>query len=464
MLKVRRKVRETIFRYDMIHSGNRVIVAVSGGPDSVCLLHLLWDLMEELGMDLVVAHFDHGLRPAEDQAETAFVKELAQSFGLPFETEKAAPAAVGDASTEEKARTARYHFLDKVRAAHRAQKIALGHHLNDQAETVLMRLLRGSGPSGLAGIPPMRDGVIIRPLIGLTRREIEDYLKAHHCAYMTDSSNLQADYLRNKIRLQLMPLLEQYQPRLLQRLGDTAELLRSENEYLDLLADRWLDEMGESPEGGDMSFPAGDFLELPLALRRRVARQAIKRLQGSLRRIQQRHIHAIHELAQTHTPQGMLHLPKGVVVQKSYGDLVFSTRPQKEPPSFQYILEGPGNYTLKEIGKTLTLVEFQKEDSFEPDRSPWTAHLDADKIRYPLIARSLRPGDRFIPLGMGGHKKVKDFFVDLKVPFTVRRSTPILLSGDTPVWIGGFRIDDRFKVRADTKKILQVTLGTSISL
>jgi tRNA(Ile)-lysidine synthase len=152
-------------------------------------------------------------------------------------------------------------------------------------------------------------------------------------------------------------------------------------------------------------------------------------------------------------------LPKGLVVQKRYGDLIFSHRPPQEPPSFYYILEGPGTFPLAEIGKTLTLAEFQKGEVFEPDRSPWTAHLDAGKIRYPLIARSLRPGDRFIPLGMGGHKKVKDFFVDLKVPSTVRQSTPILLSGDTPVWICGFRIDDRFKVNPNTKKILQVTLS-----
>jgi tRNA(Ile)-lysidine synthase len=448
----------------MIRSGDIVIVAVSGGPDSVCLLHTLCDLMDDLGMDLVVAHFDHGLRPAEDEAETAFVRDLAQSLGLAFEMEKADPAVVADASIEEKARTARYRFLEQVRAAHRAQRIALGHHLNDQAETVLMRLLRGSGPSGLAGIPPVRDGVMIRPLIDVTRREIEEDLKARHVAYMTDSSNLRTDVLRNNIRLHLMPLLEQYQPRLLERLGDTAELLRSESAYLDLLADRWLDDVGETPEEGRLSFPAADFLLLPLALRRRVARQAIKRIRKTLRRIQQRHIQAIHELAQTEKPQGMLHLPKGMVIQRSYGDLIFSDRPQKDPPSFHYILEGPGTYRLEEIGKTLTLMEFQKGDVFEPDPSSWTAYLDADKIRYPLVARNPRPGDRFIPLGMGGHKKVKDLFVDLKIPLTLRRSTPILLSGDTPVWICGFRIDDRFKVRPDTQKILKITLGTSISL
>ena len=460
MPKVRRKVKQTILRYEMIHSGDRVIVAVSGGPDSVCLLHLLYDLMDELGIDLVVAHFDHGLRPKEDEAETAFVGDLAQSLALPFDTEKAALGPVVDASIEEKARTARYHFLEKVRATHRAQRIALGHNLDDQAETVLMRLLRGSGPSGLAGIPPVRDGVIIRPLIGVPRREIEDYLKGHHCAYMTDSSNLQTEYLRNKIRLQLMPLLQQYQPRLLERLGDTAELLRAENDYLDLVADRWLDEIGEKAgeKEDELSFPVHAFLELPTPLQRRVARQAIKRIRKSLRRIEVCHIRSIHHLAQAEKPQGALHLPKGLVIQKSYDQLIFSDRAQKEPPSFHYLLKGPGTYALEEIGKTLTLVEIQKSGVLDPGHSPWTVYLDASKLRYPLIARSVRPGDRFMPLGMRGHKKVKDFFMDLKVPSKVRRATPILLSGDTPLWLAGFRIDDRFKLRPDTKKILQATL------
>jgi tRNA(Ile)-lysidine synthase len=460
MLKARTKVKQTIFNYEMIRPGDRVVVAVSGGPDSVCLLHLLYDLRDELGIDIVVAHFNHGLRPAEDEDETAFVRGLAESLVLPFETEKAAPALVADASIEEKARKARYRFLEKVRTTRQAQKIALGHSLDDQAETVLMRLLRGSGPSGLAGIPPVRDRIIIRPLIDVPRRDIEDYLKAHHCKYVTDSSNLQTEYLRNKIRLQLMPLLREYQPRLLERLGRTAELLRDENEYMDLLADHWLDEMRSSPGEGHISFLIDDFLQLPLPLRRRVARQAIKRIRKTTRRIHRRHIHAIHNLAQAEKPQGVLHLPKGLVIQKSYDRLIFSMGAGIEPRSFYYILEGPGTYPMEEIGKTLTLVEIRKEDLFEPGPSPWTVHLDAGKICYPLVARSPRPGDRFIPLGMKGHKKVKDFFVDLKVPSQVRQATLILFSGDTPIWIAGFRIDDRFKVQPHTKKILQATLGT----
>jgi tRNA(Ile)-lysidine synthase len=168
------KVRHTITKYHMIEDGDRVVVAVSGGPDSVCLLDILQALQDELKIELIVAHFDHGLRPGEDEAESAFVKSLAMALNLQFEVKKADPGMdPRGASLEEKARNARYQFLEAVKKAFSAQKIAIGHHLNDQAETVLLRLLRGSGPSGLAGIPPCRENKIIRPLIEITRGEID---------------------------------------------------------------------------------------------------------------------------------------------------------------------------------------------------------------------------------------------------------------------------------------------------
>ena len=185
------KVRETISRYNMLMRGDLVVVAVSGGPDSVCLLKILHELGDELEVRLVAAHFDHGLRPGEDEEETRFVRDLAASLDLPFETEKAPPLLEdGSASLEERAREARYRFLERVRKGVHARKIALGHTLNDQAETVLMRLLRGSGPSGLAGIPPKREGTIVRPLIQVRREEIEAFLKGRGLSYLIDSPEI----------------------------------------------------------------------------------------------------------------------------------------------------------------------------------------------------------------------------------------------------------------------------------
>ncbi|MCG6534120.1 MAG: tRNA lysidine(34) synthetase TilS [Syntrophales bacterium LBB04] len=453
------KVKHTISRHQMISDGDSVIVAVSGGPDSVCLLHILNELKDELRLHLVVAHFDHGLRPAEDETETAFVRALAESLKLPFGTARGHLLAKKiRGSWEEVARNARYAFLERIRKKHRAQKIALGHNLNDQAETILMRLLRGSGSSGLTGMPPCRDGSIIRPLIEIERAEIENFLKSRELTSVTDSSNLKADYLRNKIRLELMPLLEVHQPQLAHLLAQTAEILRDEDEYLEQIAEAWFARNMELSPDHTFTVPITSFLNLPVALRRRVIRNMIGKVKKDLRRISWDHIEAFQRLAEGEKPQTSQNLPGSLTVRRTYDHLIISTSINKKPRPLHYTLEGPGTYDLKEIGRRLSVEEIRNRKSLRLRGSAWTALLDAGKLRFPLTLRNFRAGDRFIPFGMKGHKKLKDFFVDLKVPLEQRYSTPILCCDDTPVWVCGFRIDDRFKVTAETKRVLKITM------
>jgi tRNA(Ile)-lysidine synthase len=456
------KVKRTISRHQMTSDGDSVIVAVSGGPDSVCLLHILHELKDELRIRLVLAHFDHGLRPAEDEHETAFVHSLAQSLKLPFETAKGRLLAKRTrGSREEVARNARYSFLERVRKKYKAQKIALGHNLNDQAETILMRLLRGSGPSGLTGIPPCRDHEIIRPLIEIERSEIEKYLKAEKLVTITDSSNLKTDYLRNKIRLELMPLLEEQQPQLASLLGQTAEILRDEDDYLERIAEAWLKkEVTRNPEN-TLQVSIASFMSLRVALRRRVTRKAIGKMKKDLRRISWDHIEAVQRLAQAEKPQAALALPGGLAVKRTYDHLIFSTSVKRNPRPFHYRLDGPGTYDLKKIGRSLSVEEVKNTKGLRLRGTAWTAFLDAERIRFPLTLRAFKAGDRFMPFGMKGHKKLKDFFVDLKVPLEQRYSTPILCCKDNLVWVCGFRIDDRFKVTPETKKVMKLSLSPS---
>ena len=453
------KVKNTFSRHRMISEGDSVIVAVSGGPDSVCLLHVLYELRDEWHIHLLVAHFDHGLRPAEDDSETAFVRGLAGSLKLPFETAKGHLLAKKTrGSREEAARKARYDFLEKVRKMHKAQKIALGHNLNDQAETILMRLLRGSGPLGLTGIPPSRDGWIIRPLIEIERHEIEKYLKARKLAFVTDSSNLETDYLRNKIRLELMPLLEEHQPQLARLLGQTAEILRDEDDYLEQTAAGWLAMNMEMPPQRSLKIPIASFLDLPVVLGRRVIRMAIRDVKKDLRRIRWDHVEAIRRLAESEKPQAALNLPGGLTVARTYDRLIFSASTKKKPRPFHYTLDGLGTYDLKEIGRHLSIEEITNRKGLRLKGYTRKALLDAEKLHFPLTLRTFKTGDRFIPLGMKGRKKLKDFFVDLKVPLEQRHSTPILCCGETIAWVCGFRIDDRFKVTTETKRVLKITM------
>jgi tRNA(Ile)-lysidine synthase len=454
------KVKHTISRHRMISEGDCVIVAVSGGPDSVCLLHALNELKDELHIHLVVAHFDHGLRPAEDELETAFVRDLAQSLKVPFETAKGRLLSKKTrGSREEVARNTRYTFLERVRKKHKAQKIALGHNLNDQAETILMRLLRGSGPSGLTGIPPCRDGSIIRPLIEIERQEIENYLKAKKLASVTDSSNLKTDYLRNKIRLEIMPLLEEQQPQLTRLLGQTAEILRDEDDYLEQTAEVWVGKNIEILPQNALSMPIPYFLNLPVALRRRVLRNVIGKVKKDLRRISWDHVEAIRRLAQAEKPQAALNIPGRLTVRRTYDHLIFSTLVNRRPRPFHYPLDGAGTYDLNEIDRRLSIEEIEDRKGLRLRGSRWTAFLDAEKLPFPLALRTFKEGDKFIPFGMKGRKKLKNFFMDLKVPLEQRYSTPILCCDDKPVWVCGFRIDDRFKVTNETKKVIKLVFS-----
>ena len=456
------KVRHTITKYHMIEDGDRVVVAVSGGPDSVCLLDILLELKDQLRIELIVAHFDHGLRPGEDEAENEFVKSMAMALNLQFEAKKADPGmGQRGASLEEKARNARYQFLEEVKEAFSAQKIAMGHHLNDQAETVLLRLLRGSGPSGLAGIPPCRENKIIRPLIEITRGEIESYLEFKELTHMIDSSNLQSCYLRNKIRLELLPRLREYQPRIVELLGRTADIMRTDEAWLVARAEEWVDTFAEAKGEEEIEIPLSSFTILPEALKNRVIRYALKMTGGSLRRVSLRHVEAINQMAMGEKPQALVNLPNGIMAKKVYDRLVFTGITHTPSEGFCYHLDGPGQFDLTALGRTIWLVEMDKAALHDLRVSRWCAFLNADHLSYPLMIRNVRPGDTFIPFGMNGHKKLKDFFMDLKLPSEARAKTPILCCRDIPVWVCGFRIDDRFKILPDTKKILKVTLDTA---
>jgi tRNA(Ile)-lysidine synthase len=452
-----KNIRRTISRHKMITPGDQVVVAVSGGPDSVCLLDILNQLSVELEMKLFIAHYNHGLREMEDESETQLVRDLAGSMDIPLFTEKAIFLSKAIASLEERARNERYRFLERVRKRVHAQKIAIGHHLNDQVETVLMRLLRGSGPSGLAGIPPIRGNTIIRPLMEIKHEEIMNYLQVRDLPYAMDSSNNDTNFLRNKVRLKLIPELLTYQPRLIEHMGQLAAILREDHDYLERLASQITDRELKQGLHCEIAISASSLIKLPEPIRSRVIRQLLFKTGKSLRRIGYRHILSISEMAGSSRRQAMLNLPNGLVVEKTYDHLTFTPAKKETCISFNYQIDGPGSIHINPTNLIITIEEINADIDPRKNRSTQIAYLDADKVQYPLQARNFHPGDRFIPLGMKGQKKVKDFFIDRKVPRTVRTSTPILLSRDKVLWVCGFRIDERVKVTDQTKKILKVT-------
>ena len=443
----------------MINAGDKIVVAVSGGPDSVCLLKILSQLRKLLDTDLIVAHLDHGLRPNEDEKETEFVANLARRLNLTFACNKVSnlPKTHG-ASIEEKAREARYQFLTKVLDKHHAQKIALGHNMNDQAETVLMHILRGTGSTGLSGILPIRENRFIRPLINVTRDEIHTYLKQKNTLFIMDSSNLEKKYLRNKIRLELIPVLLEYQPGLIRHLGELAFLCRQENQFMEEEARKGLQTVILDSTDHSLGLSLSTFKNFSLPLQYRIIRQAIKRVKGNLRRIDIGHVRAIMGLINNSRPQIKINLPDNLIIKKSYTKLRFSSGIEIETKNFSYHIKNMGRFQIQEINQTILLEEISKKDFLLPIPSPQEAFLDLDRIRWPLRVRNFKPGDRFMPFGLNGFKKVKDIFIDNKIPFEERKKIVILESGNNIVWVCGIRIDNRYRVKRATKRILRCNI------
>jgi len=424
-----KKVLSAILGYRMINRGDSVIVAVSGGADSVCLLKILYELRKCLNISLTVAHFDHGLRPKEDEKETEFVAKLAKKLNLALicDTSNNITKAHGS-SIEEKAREMRYQFFQKAIDENHAQKLALGHNMNDQAETVLMHFLRGTGLTGLSGIPPIRQNCFIRPLIDITRDEIHTYLKQNDESFIIDSSNLETRYLRNK---------------------------RQETQFIDEEATKLLDTITFDFSKHSLDLSLTTFNNLSCSLQYRIVRQAIKKIKGNLRKIDRGHIKTIINLANSDKPQVKVNLPENIIVKKTYNRLRFSLGDMIKTDNFSYSINNMGRFQIQEINKTISFTEISKNDFMLSTASPQEAFLDLDKLKWPLRARNFRTGDKFIPLGVNGFKKVKDIFIDNKIPSEERKKIPILVSHDDIVWVYGIRIDDRYKITQETKRILR---------
>ncbi len=456
------KVKATILKHQMIQAGDRVLVAVSGGPDSVCLLDVLCRLREAIPMTLFVAHLNHGLRPGEDQLETQFVNDLAASRGLSCRVGCVTHLRMTDPCLEDKARESRYRFLGETGTVFSAQKIALGHTLTDQAETFVMRLLRGSGPHGMGAIHPKRDNRFIRPLIEHPREQVLSYLKRRGLDFMEDPSNRDPRFLRNRVRETLFPMLRSFQPRVVEIIGHTAARFREDEAWLRGLAEDWVKSASLSANEGEVRLPASAMNGLPPALVTRVIRYAISLVKGGLSGISSRHVALVRGLATSPKPSAMVNLPGEVVARRVYDELILSRHRAERTGDFCYRLEGPGTYRLGRPGCVFRIREIDVPRPFVPPESANAACLDAEKIRFPLMIRNFRPGDRFVPHGMAGRKKLKDFFIDQKIPREMRASLPLLVQEETVLWVCGHRTDDRFRVRPETRRILSVDLMDQI--
>jgi tRNA(Ile)-lysidine synthase len=346
-----------------------------------------------------------------------------------------------------------------VREQFNASKIALGHNADDQAETLMMWLLRGTGLKGLSGIPPVRGNMIVRPLIETTREEIEGYIREKKIPCVSDSSNQKTDYLRNRLRHEIFPLLkEHYNPKLVKSLVQTASILRQENDYLDGITNNLLEDIMVSKDSESVVIDGKRLLEIPTAIQLRCVRGALEQVKGDLRRISSTHLNDIIKIVSNDTPNKVLKLPEGIRVEKSYNHLTVTHHQSATPPFLYRFTSIPDQISIEEIGKEMRFKTLKGGDQLIKKENPHIAYLDEGKVIMPLTIRNARPGDRFQPLGMKGEKKVKDFFIDEKVPLKERKRVPLLLFDGVLGWVGGMRIDHRLRVTGGTKKVLRIEI------
>ena len=456
-----------ILKHNLILPGSRVLVAVSGGPDSVALMHILNNLRGALDISLVVAHLDHGIRGEESAIDAQHVAGLAQELNLPFSIGRRDVEAYRKAhrqSLEEAAREVRYAFFSDVAFESQADVIATGHTCNDNVETILMHLIRGSGTLGIKGLSPLSTRIsnqrqikIVRPLLEVNRDEIQHYCDVNSLKTRHDSTNLSLSPLRNRIRLELLPLIKSYNPKVDRALLRLADIAGQELDYLQLSRDEHWNRV-VSVEKGMYKLDKLAFIGLHPALKRSVLRRILYELAGSLKDFEAGHIEDI--IDHLEKPAGkQLVLPQGIIFSIEYSRYLLGRTPESLCPYPQ--LGSP--VAVPVPGEVATGGWKVKTSVIDGNRIPsnaglWTACFDYEKTVARLSVRSRAPGDRFMPVGMDGEKKIKDYLIDARVPRLWRDRIPVVTAGSNIIWLGGYRIDERFKVTADTKEVLKIQL------
>ncbi len=454
-----KKARSTIEVFGMLSAGDKVVAAVSGGADSTALLVSLLEFSKELGLTLSVAHVNHMLRGDEADRDAEHTKRLAERFGLKFYLHEADVKKVAEKkalSIQEAGREVRDNFFRSLLEETGAQKVATGHTASDNAETFLMRLITGSGPQGLSGIPPVNPPYI-RPLIEVTRSDVEKYLEEKKIDWVTDSSNLEDKYLRNRIRYEIIPSLREINPEV------EKSLIRATSEFRNLF-----DIMRSEVDSFLDCHVRGNTLDieglrrLPAGLQSEIIKEIIYRTSKKPIRITSLHIDSVMNLiGGASTGEKSVNLPSGLVARRNYNVLSIAeeTIPEKFPAE-KFEISIPKSIRIPSWNLIIT-VDIEPGPIKKSTGKGKTAHFDLNKIKGPLTLRTRIEGDLFYPTGgkggSTGLKKLTDFFIDSKIPRNKRDEIPILLSGDNIIWVVGMRSDERYAAGPNTKRVIALT-------
>lgn len=450
---MRKKVFDYLEKWNMVSAGMCVLVGFSGGADSTALLQLLWEYAREHGMQVCAMHVNHGIRGEEARRDQMFCEIFCRERSIPLQVVQAdvpALAAAEGISTEEAGRKVRYEAFSRELQAGRADRVALAHHQNDQAETMLFHLMRGTGLRGLRGMEPVRLPYI-RPLLCVGRKEIEDWMTSEQISWVEDSTNRELAYTRNRIRHQVLAPMEEIRPGAAARMAGTAQQLLELEDYLEQEQRQWW-EKSVRQESGTLGISLEMFWQMHPVMRKRIAMACMEQLLGTRRNLETVHVEQICRLAEGRRGSRIM-LPGNLVAVLGYEELFlkkgYGVEQKEEPLSCH-----PGSEYLF-MGEIFRLTLENREKNEEIPVNCYTKWFDYDRIKHNVVLRTRQPGD-YLELTGGIHKKLKDYLIDCKVPREDRDRCILLADGSHIIWVVGMRISERYKVTERTKKILKI--------
>ncbi|MBZ4664428.1 MAG: tilS [Caloramator sp.] len=449
---MKEKVLSYIKENRLIEPNDKVVVGLSGGPDSVCLLHILYSLKEELDITVYSAHVNHMIRGEEALRDEEYSKELSQKLNVEHFSTRVKVEEVAKEyrmTSEEAGRYIRYKFFDEVLNKVGANKIALAHNMNDNAETIIMNLIRGTGTLGLIGIPNKRDGKYIRPILCLTRDEIERYCQDNGLNPQIDSTNKESIYTRNKVRLELIPYIkDNFNPNIVENLNRLSQIIKSDEDFLQSYVDDILNNNYINSR-----FSIESFNKQHIAIKRRIIRKMIEMVYGSISGIEQRHIDDCINLILKGETGKYVVLPHGIVCKIEYQNFLIDTI-KDDSIEYEYKIKIPGITYIPELNAKIYTNILENLNNI--NHNTFIKYFDYDKIGNDITVRSRKAGDYIILSGVGGKKKLKDFFIDKKVPRDKRNNIPLIAKGSEIVWIIGMRENNLYRIDDKTKKILEI--------
>lgn len=458
-----RKFKEYIDKNNLINKGDGIVVGLSGGPDSVCLIHLLHSIKEDYDLKIVGAHINHMIRGNEAIKDEEYAKALCETLGIDFckiRVDVEGLAEKESVSTETAGRNVRYGFFKEIRDKYGYNKIATAHNANDQAETIIMRIMRGTGLEGLGGIPVKRDDGIIRPILGMNRAEIESYCEENKLNPRIDKTNLETVYSRNRIRLDILPYMKEYfNDDIINTINRMTEILSYDNEFINKVSEE--EYARNCVEKNEKIIIKKELFNRDRAIITRVVRKALILGSKSLYDFEMKHINDVIYLKDSNTGK-RIDLPNGIIAENVYGDIEVNKKElfenAKENISEIVIdLDDLCNEEIEYLGYKFKFELIYNTKILKFANNDLIKYFDYDKLDRCITLRARRNGDKITPLGMRGSKKLKDIFINMKVPQSQRNLIPILEFDNEIAWVVGIKVSDIFKVTKDTKRFLKVT-------